>query len=179
MTSEPGYLAREPTNTEVYKEALRHWLPQRLAHDLTLVGNDRHDVARALAPMIHMGTPEFVKRTNRSGPRPVDYRSKYAVFIGRYCKVFSSDPWVVYNKTPWPFFILMLDEVTRARAEEEVQQLKLASLPHVKDWERRAAIEDMEDRLLAGVHPPTHEELAEEGIRNIEQDTKRMREGRG
>jgi len=175
MTAEPGYLSRDPTNTHVYFEALRRWLPVRLAHDLTLTGNNREDVVRALAPMIHMGTPEFVKRTNRSGSRPVDYRSKWAVFIGRYCTLFGGDPWVVYNKTPWPFFVLMLDEVTRGKAEAEILQLKLTSLPHVKDWERRRTIEDLQDRLLAGIPPPTREEEAEEGIKNIEADAARMR----
>lgn len=57
----------------------------------------------------------------------------WPVLLLEYAMAVGADPYVVYQRTPWPFFLMMLRDLTCADARQQLRRVDLAVLPHAKE----------------------------------------------
>jgi len=133
------------------------WLPEGLVLDL-LLGDAVmlfQTVAELLDGHLKRGIedlkPPKVEDPKKKNPEPPDDPSDFdpRVAIWDYCQVVGgSDPWRVYDETPWPYFVALTLVREMASARHLLRMAEIEILPHTGK-EAQKGIESLRQR--AGV----------------------------
>lgn len=135
LTALPGAVAGDEGDQELLLEALTRWLPDEVLSWLLVLEASAHE--SVLRGLLFQGADleRLRRRAKRrqgedgeDGPAQIDWR----LALADYCQVYhAGNPWVVYQVTPWPFFLAFLEVSGAASARELIRWVELEVLPHM------------------------------------------------
>lgn len=174
LVSCKGAIAGEPSNLRVFWSTVRRWLPLVVSGPLSVLPPVA--VVRMLLPILLEGTPRDPARDLDEEELPeiedpierlvdLDLRG----MLAEYCGEFGADPWNVYNRTPWPFFVGEINKLKRLRARRKVETLDVYRIRYIEDdFDRKDAIRALYEDAGIHVKELTREEKIERSKRNLE-----------
>lgn len=135
LESLPGVVAGDAGDVQVLEDALTRWLPNEVLAWLLVLEAVALD--RTLKGLLFQGV-DLTRMQSRAraaknpddqkGERPTDWR----LALSDYCQIYhAGNPWVVYQVTPWPFFLSLLEVSGAASARELIRWVELEVLPHL------------------------------------------------
>lgn len=176
-----GAAAGEMADNRVFCEAVRRWLPLRLASGLLSRRLARARAASLVLAWVLEGSPATARKkdqilsedgTSITGD-PLEALADLDVeeLLADYAGAYACDPAEVYAGTPFPAFLLFYHLSDRVRARAGYDYLATKSIPFIEDEaERSDAMRRLTDR--AGLTRPeaelTREQKIERSRRNLE-----------
>jgi len=133
LATHEGYRKEADADTDVFKDAVRRWLPAIVADNFLAPDVDRAKVVALVLGLILEGVePAEPSPDDKEGVGKRTMRRPFHHMLGSYCRVFRLDPYQVYTTTPWPFFLSFLKESHRQSAVEELAQMRTSLTANMK-----------------------------------------------
>ena len=160
----PGAAKGDEEDAAVVQDVLEGWLSPELLELLPeLRTKARWDLLRHL---VYQGADlkalaARAKRGKRKGARQGPLSSDWRMALAEYCQVYGGDPWEVYDRTPFPFFLELLGVIDSAAAQAALRNLRWAAIPHMGKGARDQVTELTDTALgmhLVGVDPGASED---------------------
>jgi len=171
LATNEGYRDNADADTDVFQDAVRRWLPSIVVDEILSDDADRGVVTTLVLGLILEGVepPSEKKRSKVIAAM----RRPYMHMLGAYCRVFHLDPWLVYTKTPWPFFLVFLKESHRQSAINELGRMRTSLASNMKGDAIRKMGNDLKHQLdlveLSGEEKELADiEASEDGIEILE-----------
>ena len=160
ITSRAGYVSGDANDKGVFREALIRWVsrcnaPRRHVRKLVSEIDSLADYAITLV----FEGPKIKRRKRHKDDKAPD--TLWEEVVAGYAAAFPSDPWAVYTRTSWPFFLHFMQEAARVEAK---QQLAAAMAQHPTD----AMLHSLQDVIGAGRPQLTDMERSQRAIADLE-----------
>lgn len=173
VASARGALSGQGDDREVFRDAARRWLPAELFKAL---GWGDEAFARSVPILLAFvldGAPEtrrkagevFDRATGAITGDPLAAFAELPVdeMLADYAGAYGADPARVYERVPFPTFLVFHRLIDRVYARRSYEQIIADALPHIEDdSEREEAIRKLTER--AGLTKPKAPETPEETI---------------
>ncbi len=140
-----GYSKGDDADTEVFRDAVRRWLPASIADSLVADDADRGRTATLVLGLVLEGVEPAKATPSKKGAREI--KSPTLHTLGFYCRIYSADPWTVYTTTPWPFYLLFLQESRRQQASKSLSDMRSSMVSGMSSNGIRKMTRDLEKDL--------------------------------